>query len=340
MSEDIKPILARVADGATLTAADSERAFEILMAGEATESQMGAFLMALRLRGESVDEITGAVRAMRAKMLRVEAPEGAMDIVGTGGDKLGTYNISTATAMVVAGAGVPVAKHGNRAVTSKSGASDVLTELGVNLDCEVSLVERAIREAGVGFMPAPKHHSAMKHVVPVRQSLGIRTIFNNLGPLSNPAGVKRQSTGAFDSAWIEPMAEVLGILGTEVAWVVNGEDGMDEMTTTGITHVASLKDGAIHTFQVTPEDAGIPRATLDDLKGGDSAHNAAAIRRLVDGEAGAYRDIVLYNAAASLIIGGKVEDLKAGVALAAQSIDEGKARRALDKLVEITNSGS
>jgi anthranilate phosphoribosyltransferase len=310
------------------------------MAGEATESQMGAFLMALRLRGESVDEITGAVRAMRAKMLRVEAPEGAMDIVGTGGDRLGTYNISTATAMVVAGAGVPVAKHGNRAVTSKSGASDVLTELGVNLDCDVSLVERAIREAGVGFMPAPKHHSAMKHVVPVRQSLGIRTIFNNLGPLCNPAGVKRQFTGAFDSAWIEPMAEVLGILGTEVAWVVNGEDGMDEMTTTGITHVAALEDGGIRTFQVTPEDAGIPRATLDDLKGGDGVYNAAAIRRLVDGEAGPYRDIVLYNAAASLIIGGKVSDLKAGVALAAQSIDEGKAKRALEKLVEITNSGS
>ncbi len=340
MSDEIKPILARVADGHSLTAADAETAFNIIMAGEATDSQMGAFLMALRLRGESVDEITGAVRAMRAKMLTVSAPAGAMDIVGTGGDGLGTYNISTGAAFVVAGAGVPIAKHGNRAVTSKSGAADVLTSLGVNLECEVPQIEKSIAEAGIGFMPAPRHHSAMKYVMPVRQSLGIRTIFNNLGPLSNPAGVKRQFTGAFDRAWIEPMAEVLGILGSDVAWVVHAAEGMDEMSTTGVTYVAALENGSVRTFEVTPEDAGLPRASLDDLKGGDSAYNAAAINDLLDGKVGPYRDIVLMNAAASLIIAGKADDLKAGVALAAQAIDDGKARAALDKLVEISNSGS
>ncbi|MBT6094168.1 MAG: anthranilate phosphoribosyltransferase [Rhodospirillaceae bacterium] len=340
MSDEIKPILARVADGHSLTAEDSEMAFNIIMAGETTDSQMGAFLMALRLRGESVEEITGAVRAMRAKMLTVSAPADAMDIVGTGGDGLGTFNISTGAAFVVAGAGVPVAKHGNRAVTSKSGAADVLTSLGVNLECSVALIEKSIAEAGIGFMPAPRHHSAMKYVMPVRQSLGIRTIFNNLGPLSNPAGVKRQFTGAFDRAWIEPMAEVLGILGSDVAWVVNAAEGMDEMSTTGVTYVAALENGTVRTFEVTPEDAGLPRASLDDLKGGDGAYNAAAINALVDGEAGPYRDIVLMNAAASLIIADKADDLKAGVALAAAAIDDGKARAALDKLIEISNSGS
>lgn len=340
MSDDIKPILARVAEGHALSAMDAESTFNIIMTGEATDSQMGAFLMALRLRGESVEEITGAVRAMREKMQTVSAPEGAMDIVGTGGDGLGTYNISTATAFVVAGCGVPVAKHGNRAVTSKSGAADVLTALGVNLECDVSLVEESIVEAGIGFMSAPRHHSAMKYVMPVRQSMGIRTIFNNLGPLSNPAGVKRQFTGAFDRAWIEPMAEVLGILGSDAAWVVHGADGMDEMSTTGTTYVAALENGAVRIFEVLPEDAGLPRASLDDLKGGDAAYNAAALEALVDGVASPYRDIVLMNAAASLIVAGKADDLRAGVALAASSIDDGNAHAALDKLVEISNSKS
>ncbi len=338
MSEDLKPILARVADGLALSEADAQKAFDIIMSGEAENSQMGALLMALRLRGEAVEEITGAVRAMRAKALMISAPDDAMDIVGTGGDGLGTYNVSTATALVVAGCGVPVAKHGNRAVTSKSGAADVLTALGVNLDCDMALVEKSIAEAGVGFMMAPRHHSAMKHVMPVRAAMGIRTIFNNLGPLSNPAGVKRQFTGAFDRAWIEPMAEVLGILGSETAWVVHGADGMDEMTTTDVTYVAALENGAVRTFEVTPEDAGLARATLEDLKGGDSTYNATAIRGLLDGEAGPYRDIVLMNAAASLMVAGKADNLKAGVALAAASIDDGKAREALEKLIEITNS--
>ncbi|MBM08630.1 MAG: anthranilate phosphoribosyltransferase [Magnetovibrio sp.] len=338
MSEDIKPILARVADGHFLSADEVEKAFNIIMDGLATDSQMGALLMALRLRGESVDEITGAVRAIRAKMLTVSAPEGAMDIVGTGGDSLGTYNISTATALVVAGCGVPVAKHGNRAITSKSGASDVLTALGVNLDCDLSLVEKSIAEACIGFMPAPRHHNSMKHVMPVRQSIGIRTIFNRLGPLSNPAGVKRQFTGVFDQAWIEPMAEVLGILGCSSTWVVHGSDGMDEITTTGNTYVAALENGNVRTFEVNPQDAGIPIAKHEDLKGGDSTYNASAISNLLDGHGGPYRDIVLINAAASLIVAGKVDDLKIGVEYAAASIDDGRARAALGNLVEITNS--
>ncbi|MEK9724833.1 MAG: anthranilate phosphoribosyltransferase, partial [Rhodospirillaceae bacterium] len=292
MSDALKPILALLADGNALSATDAEKAFDIIMSGEADAAQMGALLMALRLRGEAVEEITGAVRAMRAKALMIHAPEGAIDIVGTGGDGLGTYNVSTAAALVVAGAGVSVAKHGNRAVTSKSGAADVLTALGVNLDCDMALVEKAIHEAGVGFMMAPRHHSAMRHVMPVRGALGIRTIFNNLGPLSNPAGVKRQFTGAFDRAWIEPMAEVLGVLGSEVAWVAHGADGMDEMTTTDITYVAALENGQVRTFEVSPEDAGLPRASLDELKGGDGAHNAAALQAVLAGEKSPYRDIV------------------------------------------------
>ena len=337
MSEDLKPLLSQLAEGGSLSSADAETAFDNIMSGEADNAQIGALLMALRMRGETVDEITGAVRAMRAKATRVSAPDEAIDIVGTGGDSLGTYNISTAAALVVAGCGVTVAKHGNRAVTSKAGASDVLASLGVNLECNMSLIERAITDAGIGFLMAPRYHSAMRHVVPVRASLGIRTIFNILGPLSNPAGVKRQFTGAFDRAWIQPMAQVLANLGSEAAWVVHGADGMDEITTTDITYVAALSDGKVQTFQISPEDAGIPRASLDDLRGGDAKYNAAAIEALVDGQDGPYRDIVLFNAAASLIVAGKAEDLKRGVSRAAQSIDEGAARKALEKMIEITN---
>ena len=339
MSDDLKPILAQVADGQSLSAADAEKAFDIIMSGDALEAQIGAFLMALRVRGETVDEITGAVKIMRAKMLTVSAPAGAIDVVGTGGDGHGTYNISTGAAFVVAGAGVPVAKHGNRAVSSKSGAADVLTALGVNLDCNMALVEKSIAEAGIGFLMAPRHHSAMKYVVPVRGAMGVRTIFNILGPLSNPAGVKRQFTGAFDRAWIEPMARTLGNLGCEAAWVANGADGLDEMTTTGVTHVAALDGGDVRTFEVTPEDAGLPRASLDDLKGGDGDANAQAIHALLDGATGPYRDIVLLNAAASLVVAGKADDLKAGAAMAGAAIDDGKARAALDNLVTIKNSG-
>ena len=337
MSDDLKPLLAKVADGASLTVDEAETAFTIIMSGQATEAQIGAFLMALRVRGETVDEITGAVRTMRAKALAVKAPEGAIDVVGTGGDGSGTYNISTAAAIVVAGSGVPVAKHGNKALSSKSGAADVLTALGVNIDADLSLVERAIAEAGIGFLMAPRHHSAMKYVGPARVEMGTRTIFNLLGPLSNPAGVTRQFTGVFARDWIEPMANVLNNLGCVAAWVVHGSDGLDEMTTTGPTFVAELKAGKVTTFEVSPEDAGLGVASPEDLKGGDGAHNAKALTAVMDGEPGPYRDVTLYNAAAALIVAGKAKDLKQGVEIAAAAIDGGQAKAALDKMVAITN---
>ncbi len=334
----MRAILAKVATGATLTADEAERAFDIMMSGEATHAQIGALLMGLRVRGETIDEITGAVRTMRLMALHVEAPPGAIDVVGTGGDAAGTYNISTAAAIVVAGCGVPVAKHGNRAVSSKSGAADVLTALGVNLDADMSLVRKAIWEAGIGFLMAPRHHSAMRHVGPVRVELGVRTIFNLLGPLSNPASVKRQFTGAYAREWIAPMAQVLGNVGCEAAWVVHGSDGLDELTTTGPTYVAALKDAKVRTFEVTPEDAGLPRAEPDDLKGGSPEENAAALHAVLAGKTGPYRDIVLFNAAGALLVAGKVNQLTAGVILAAASIDEGRAAGALAKLVAITNA--
>ena len=340
MSDTLKPFLAKVADGTALTAQEAEDAFAVIMSGEATSAQIAGLLMALRVRGETVDEITGAVRAMRAKMLPVTAPAGAIDVVGTGGDGSGTFNISTGAALVVAGCGVPVAKHGNRALSSKSGAADVLTSLGVNLDAELPLVERAIAEAGIGFLMAPRHHTAMKHVMPARVEMGVRTIFNILGPLSNPAGVTRQFTGVFARQWVEPLAQVLKNLGSEACWVVHGEDGLDELTTTGPSFVAQLKDGAITTFAVTPADAGLPTARPEDLKGGSPEVNAQAIRDLVAGKKGPYRDIVLLNAAASLVVAGKVDDLTSGVAKAAQAIDGGAAAQALDRLVAITNGGT
>ncbi len=337
MSDELKPLIAKVADGNSLSADEAEAAFTIIMSGQATEAQIGAFLMALRVRGETVDEITGAVRTMRAKALAVKAPEGAIDVVGTGGDGSGTYNISTAAAIVVAGSGVPVAKHGNKALSSKSGAADVLTALGVNIDADLSLVERSIAEAGIGFMMAPRYHSAMKYVGPARVEMGTRTIFNLLGPLSNPAGVTRQFTGVFAKDWIEPMANVLGNLGCEAAWVVHGSDGLDEMTTTGPSFVAELKDAKVTTFEVSPEDAGLGVASPEDLKGGDSAHNAKALTAVMDGVPGPYRDVTLYNAAGALIVAGKAKDLKQGVEIAAAAIDGGQAKAALDKMVAITN---
>jgi anthranilate phosphoribosyltransferase len=334
---DFKSILARLAAGERLSEVESADAFDVMMSGDATPSQMGAFLMALRLRGETVEEITGAARTMRLKALPIDAPPGAIDTVGTGGDNAGTFNISTAAAIVVAGAGVTVAKHGNRNFSSKSGSADILAALGVNLDADVGPVQRAMQEAGIGFLMAPKYHSAMRHVGPTRVELGMRTIFNLLGPISNPAGAKRQLVGVFAPAWVRPIAEVLGKLGSERAWVVHGE-GLDELTTTGTSFVAELNNGKVETFEVTPEQAGLKRAKLAALKGGEPAENAAKLRAILAGEEGPLRDIVLLNAAAALIVAGKAEDLRAGVTLAAKSIASGAAKRALDKLVAITNA--
>ncbi|HSO42916.1 MAG TPA: anthranilate phosphoribosyltransferase [Rhodospirillales bacterium] len=332
----MKTLLGRVATGASLSIDEAERAFEIMMSGDATPAQIGGFLMALRVRGETVDEIIGAVRVMRSKAVPVSAPTDAIDIVGTGGDAAGTFNISTGAALVVAGAGVPVAKHGNRALSSRCGSADVLAALGVNIDAEPKVVERAIAEARIGFMMAPRHHSAMRHVAGPRVELGLRTIFNILGPMSNPAGVTRQFTGVFDRRWIEPMAEVLGALGSRRAWVVHGSDGLDELTTVGPSFVAELKDGTVRTFEVAPEDAGLPTARPKDLKGGCAGTNAAAMRAMVGGERGPFRDAVIFNAAAALIVAGKAETLAEGAGIAARSINGGGARAALARLVAIT----
>lgn len=336
---DLKTLLAKVATGASLSVEEAERAFDAIMSGNATPAQMGGFLMALRVRGETVAEITGAARTMRAKATHVKAPADAMDIVGTGGDHIGSWNISTATALVVAGCGVPVAKHGNRAFTSRSGASDVLTELGLDMEVPQENIEKALVDARIAFLLAPRHHGAMRNVGPVRVELGTRTIFNILGPLSNPALVKRMMVGTFDRAWVRPMAETLGNLGTEKAWVVHGSDGMDEVTTTGPTHVAEWKNGVVREFEISPADAGLPIADIEDLKGGTPAENAEALRALLKGKTNAYRDIVLMNAAASLIVADKASGLKEGVAMAAHSIDEGKAQAALDGLLKLCGRG-
>ncbi|MBI2717114.1 MAG: anthranilate phosphoribosyltransferase [Rhizobiales bacterium] len=338
MADDFKALIAKVATGATLSREEAANAFDRMMSGEATPSQMGGLLMALRVRGESVDEITGAVTIMRAKMLGVKAPPDAIDIVGTGGDASGSFNISTCAAFIAAGAGVPVAKHGNRALSSKSGAADVLQALGVKIDLNAEQVGRCIREAGIGFMFAPAHHPAMKNVGPTRVELGTRTIFNLLGPLSNPASVKRQMIGTFSKHWIEPMAQVLGNLGSECVWVVHGSDGLDEITTAGATSVAALENGKVRTFEVSPEDAGLPRAKPEALRGGDAEHNAKALLDVLKGKAGAFRDVSVLNAAAALIVAGKAEDLKAGAALAAKSIDSGEAEGRLDRLIAVSNA--
>ncbi len=333
---DLRPLLAEVAAGRALSESQAEAAFDIIMSGNATPSQMGAFLMALRVRGESVDEITGAVRTMRAKALTIDAPPGTIDTVGTGGDGVGTFNISTASGLVAAGCGVPVAKHGNRAFSSKSGAADVLSALGVNIEADMAIVRRCLWEIGFCFLMAPRHHSAMRHVGPTRVELGTRTIFNLLGPMSNPAGTRRQLVGVFAPEWVVPMAEVLGRLGAERAWVVHGA-GIDELTTAGVTKVAEFRDGKVTSFEVTPEEAGLRRVALDDLKGGEPAHNAALMRELLGGAPGPLRDVVLLNSAAALVVAGRAEDLRAGVALAARAIDSGAALQVLDRLVAMTN---
>lgn len=336
----LKPLLNHVADGKALSAEQAEEAFNIIMSGEATTAQVAGFLMALRVRGETVDEITAAVKAMRAKMLTIDAPEDAIDIVGTGGDASGTYNISTASAFVTAACGVPVAKHGNRALSSKSGMADVATALGVDLNCDMELVKKSIFDAKIGFLVAPRHHSAMKYVMPARVEMGVRTIFNLLGPLSNPAGVKRQLTGSFSRDWIVPMAQTLGNLGCEKTWVVHGSDGLDEITTTGPTYVAEWANGKVTEFEISPEDAGLPTAKPEDLKGGTPEENAAALKGVLSGEKGAYRDCVLFNVAAALVVAGKASDLKDGVAQAADAIDSGKAMETLNTLVSITTGNA
>ena len=328
----MKKILARLAAGERLAESEAETAFGMIMAGEATPAQIAGLLMAMRVRGETVAEMTGAVRAMRSRMIAVEAPADAMDIVGTGGDAAGTLNISTAAAFVVAGAGVKVAKHGNRALSSRSGAADALSALGIPvMETPLDRLPAVLAEAGMVFLMAPRHHSALRHAAGPRVELGTRTIFNLLGPLANPARVKRQMTGAFAPEWLRPMAETLARLGTERAWLVHGM-GLDELTLAGPSQVVELRDGTLREFQVSPEDAGLPRAPTEALRGGDPAENAAALLDLLKGATGPYRDCVLLNAAAGLVVAGRADDIRAAVPLAAASIDGGAALAVLDRL--------
>ncbi len=335
--EAFRPLLGKLATGAPLTRAEAESAFDHLLSGEVTPAQTGAFLMGLRVRGETVDELTGAVAAMRAKMTRVAAPRDAVDIVGTGGDGSGSYNVSTLAAIIVAACGVPVAKHGNRAASSRSGASDVLTALGVKVGIPADTVSRCITEAGIGFMMAQAHHAAMRHVGAARVELGTRTIFNLLGPLSNPAGVRHQLLGVFSRAWLEPLAEVLRNSGSRRVWVVHGSDGLDEMTTTGPTSVAELDGGRIRLFDVSPEDVGLGRAHSSELKGGDPEHNARALREVLAGAKTPYRDIALLNAAGGLVVANRAATLEDGIALAARAIDDGRAAQTLERLIVASN---
>ena len=334
---EFKPLIAKVAAGTPLTRSEAREAFDVMMSGDATPSQIGGFLMALRVRGETVDEITGAVEIMREKMLPVSAPADAIDIVGTGGDASGSYNISTCAAFVAAGAGLKVAKHGNRALSSRSGAADVLMALGVKIDVGPEKIAECISEAGLGFMFAPAHHSSMKFVGPSRVELGTRTIFNLLGPLSNPAGAKRQVTGVFSKQWVEPLAQVLQNLGCEACWICHGEGGMDEIVPTGTTWISELKDGTITSFTLTPEEVGLKRSSFDDLKGGDAEHNADALRHVLGGKPSAFRDAAVMTAAAALVVAGREPNLKQGVAAAQKAIDSGAAETALTNLIKVSN---
>ena len=333
-----KPLIAKVAAGLPLTREEAETAFDQMLSGETTPAQMSGFLMALRVRGETVEEITGAVSAMRAKMLAVKAPAGAIDVVGTGGDASGSWNVSTLAGLIVAACGVPVAKHGNRAASSKSGAADVLQALGVKIGGTPEKVAEILGKTGFSFMLAPAHHPAMRNVAPVRTELGTRTMFNMLGPLSNPAGVKRILLGIFAKSWMEPIAETLRDLGMEHVWIVHGSDGLDEMTTTGITHVVELKDGQIRAFDIAPEDAGLARAEPDALKGGEPSENATALAGVVDGAKNAYRDIAVLNAAGALVVAGSAQDLRAGAIMAAEALDAGKVRALLDAVIAASNA--
>ena len=339
MSDALKPLIDAAANG-PLTREQAQTAFGILFEGEATPSQIGGFLMALRTRGETVDEYAAAAAVMRAKCHAVSAPAGAMDIVGTGGDGKNTLNISTATAFVVAGAGVTVAKHGNRNLSSKSGASDALTQMGLNVMVGPEVVEKALKEAGIGFMMAPMHHPAIAHVMPTRAELGTRTIFNILGPLTNPAGVKRQLTGAFSRDLIRPMAETLGQLGSEKAWLVHGSDGTDELTITGVSWVSALENGQVTDFEINPEDAGLSIHPFEDIIGGTPEENASDFNALLDGVQNAYRDAVLLNSAAALVVADVATDLKQGVEMARTSIDSGAARDKITTVARITQEAS
>ena len=330
---DMPAVLRGMATGAPLDMGGAAAVFDEVMDGHATPAQVGGLLMAMRVRGETLAEIVGAARALRSRMSRVEAPEGAVDVCGTGGDGAATINISTTVSFVVAACGVPVAKHCNRAVTSRSGAADVLEALGVPLDATPATLARAMRDTGVGFLFAPRHHAAMRHVVDIRRELGARTLFNLVGPLANPAGARRQLLGVFDRAWVPVMAEALRALGSERAWVVHGEDGLDELTTTGRTFVAELRDGALRQFEVTPEEAGLRRARSEDLTGGGAEENAEALRAVLAGRTGPHRDVVLLNAAAALVVAGRAERLADGVDLAVWAIDTGAATGKLDALV-------
>ena len=340
MATSFTPFLDIAASGRPLTAEEMRGAIQLMLDGDVSDIESAGFLMALRARGETVDEITAAATVMRDKALRVEAPADAIDTCGTGGDGSGTYNISTAVALIAAGCGLTVAKHGNKAASSKSGSSDVLTALGVNIHASPAQITKCMNEAGVGFMFAAGHHKAVAHVAAVRTALGVRTLFNMLGPLTNPAGAKRQLLGVYAKDRVEPLANVLRNLGAKRAWVVHGEDGLDEITTTGETYVAAIENGAVKTFTISPEDAGISRATMGDLKGGDPEENAAAIRALLDGEKGPYRDIVVLNAAAAAVVEGKAGSLKEGATLATDAIDSGRAQEALSRLVQVSNENA
>ncbi|PCI48459.1 MAG: anthranilate phosphoribosyltransferase [Alphaproteobacteria bacterium] len=337
MSHDFKTLINKIACGEFLTRQESRDAFNYMMSGDATGAQIGAFLMGLRLRGETIEEITGATEAMRAKAHLVKVPDSAVDTCGTGGDGSHTYNISTAAAITLAACGITVAKHGNRAISSRSGSADVLENLGINIEAEMSVIKRCITEAGIGFMMATRYHSAMRHVGPSRTSLGTRTIFNLLGPLSNPAGTKYQVIGVFDKKWTAPLAEVLGKLGSKRVWVVHGADGLDELSISGPSYVSEYENGKVTSFEISPEDAGLKNFPLIEIRGGDAAHNARALKQILKGEKNAYREIVLLNCAAALLVSGKAADLKQGAILAAEAIDSGAAQKKLDQWIKMSN---
>ena len=334
---ELKEIIKILASGKSLTEIESYKAFKVIMSGKATPSQIGAFLLAIKIRGETVEEIFGGAKVLRENMIPIEAPKNAIDTVGTGGDGIGTYNISTASAFVLAGANIPVAKHGNRAISSKSGASDVLSELDVNINADIKILEKSLKLSNITFLNAPNHHPAMKNVGPIRVELGIRTIFNILGPLANPANVKRQLTGVYSKELVEPIAKVLLKLGFEHAWVVHGSDGLDEITTTGPTFVAEVKNKKINTFNLSPHEFGIPTADIQEIKGGNSKTNASELVGVLNGKNNAYRNIVLLNSAAGILISGKTKNLQDGILMAKESIDSGNAYKALKNLIKLTN---
>jgi anthranilate phosphoribosyltransferase len=335
---DFKPYIATLAEGHPLAREEARAAFALILDGAATPAQLGAFLMGLRMRGETIEEIIGAAQAMRAAMTPVEAPAGAIDIVGTGGDGAGTYNISTLAAIIAAACGAIVAKHGGKASSSRSGASDVLGELCVKVGISAAAAAACLKSAGICFMAGPTHHPALRHAAPARAELGVRTIFNLLGPICNPARVERQTIGVYSRDWLEPLAKALRELGSKRVWLLHGSDGLDEATTTGVTHVTALEDGVIRTFDIAPEDAGLPRATAQQLVGGDPAHNAKALRAVLAGEKNAYRDIAVLNAAIALVVAERAADIREGAALAARALDSGAAAEKLEALVRRSNA--